>query len=81
MDRKSSISFNLPKYVEKHCNGPVVSACTAKRENKASYNTCYIVLDLIDFSGDDRKEIKTQIEKRKIYTCKKYCTDKTLVCC
>ena len=27
--------------------------CTAKQENKASYNTCYIVPDLIDFFGDD----------------------------
>ena len=29
------------------------SECTAKRENKASYNTDYIVTDLIDFFGDD----------------------------
>ena len=27
--------------------------CTAKQENKASYNTYYIVSDLIDFFGDD----------------------------
>ena len=40
------------------------SECTAKQENKASYNTCYIVPDLIDFFGDDWKEIKTQTEKR-----------------
>ena len=26
---------------------------TAKQENKASYNTDYIVPDLIDFFGDD----------------------------
>ena len=39
------------------------SACTAKQENKASYNTDYIVPDLIDFFGDDWKEIKTQTEK------------------
>ena len=47
------------------------SECTAKQENKASYNTYYIVPDLIDFFGDDWKEIKTQIEKRNIHNCKK----------
>ena len=29
------------------------SECTAKQENKASYNTNHIVPDLIDFFGDD----------------------------
>ena len=29
------------------------SECTAKQGNKASYNTDYIVPDLIDFFGDD----------------------------
>ena len=29
------------------------SECTAKQENKVSYNTYYIVPDLIDFFGDD----------------------------
>ena len=48
------------------------SECTEKQENKASYNTYY---DLIDFFGDDWKEIKTLIEKRNIHNCKKYCTD------
>ena len=47
------------------------SECTAEHENKAIYNTYYIVADLIDFSGDDWKEIKTQIEKRNIYIGKK----------
>ena len=47
------------------------SECTTKQENKASYNTDYIVPDLIDFFGDDWKEIKTQIEKRNILYCKK----------
>ena len=51
------------------------SECTAKQENKASYNTYYIVPDLIDFFGDDWKEIKTQTEKGNIHNCKKYCTD------
>ena len=51
------------------------SECTAKQENKASYNTCYIVPDLIDFFGDDWKELKTQTEKRNIHNCKKYWTD------
>ena len=39
------------------------SECTAKQENKASYNTYYIVPDLVDFFGDDWKEIKSQAEK------------------
>ena len=39
------------------------SQCTAKQEIKVSYNTDSIVHDLIDFFGDDRKEIKTQTEK------------------
>ena len=30
-----------------------LSEGTAKRENKVSYNTGYIVPDLIDFFGDD----------------------------
>ena len=51
------------------------SECTSKQENKASYNTYYIVPDSIDFFADDWKEIKTQTEKRKIHNCKKYCTD------
>ena len=29
------------------------SECTAKQENKANYNTDYIVPDLIDFFGND----------------------------
>ena len=41
----------------------------------ASYNTYYIVPDLIDFLGNDWKEIKTQTEKRNIHDCEKYCTD------
>ena len=48
------------------------SECTARQENKASYNTYYIVPDLIDFFGDDWK---TQTEKRNIHNCKKKCTD------
>ena len=51
------------------------SESTAKYEKKASYNTDYVIPDLIDFFGDDWKEIKKQIEKRNIYNCKKYCTD------
>ena len=31
----------------------VHSECTAKQENKVSYNTDCIVPDLIDFFGDD----------------------------
>ena len=51
-----------------------LSECTVKQENKASY-TDHIVPDLIDFFGDDWKDIKTQTEKRNIHNCKKYCTD------
>ena len=32
----------------------------AKHENKASYNADYNIPDLIDFFGDDWKEIKMQ---------------------
>ena len=51
------------------------SECTVKQENKAIYNTYYIVPDLINFFGDDLKEIKMQTEERNIHNCKKYCTD------
>ena len=51
------------------------SECSTKNENKANYNTDYIVSDLVDFFNNDWKEIKTQIEKRNIHNCKKYCTD------
>ena len=40
------------------------SEWTAKQESKASYNTHYIIPDLIDFFGDDWKEIKTLRSKR-----------------
>ena len=48
---------------------------TGKQGKKASYNAYYIVPNLIDFFGNDWKEIKTQTEKRNIHNCKKYCTD------
>ena len=51
-----------------------LTECTAKHENKASYNLDYVVSDLIHVFGDDWKEIKTQIEKRNIYNCKKHCS-------
>ena len=43
MSRKTPISFNLRKYVEKHCTAR--SECTVKHENKASYNTEHIASD------------------------------------
>ena len=58
MSRKTPISFKLWKYVEKH------STARSELKNKASYNTDYIVPDLIDFFGIEWKEIKTQIEKK-----------------
>ena len=51
------------------------SECTVIQENKARYNTDYTVPDLMDFFGDDWREIKTQTEKRNILNCKKYCSD------
>ena len=50
MVRKSRISFDLRKYVEKHCN--VRSECTKNKENRASHNTDCNASDLIDFFGD-----------------------------
>ena len=44
--------------------------CKAKHKIKASYNTDYIVPDLIDSFGDDWKAIKTQTEERNIYISK-----------
>ena len=45
------------------------SECTSKHFNKVTYNTDYIVPDLVDFFGDDLKEIKTHTEERNIYIC------------
>ena len=45
----------------------VRSECTEKHENKASYNTDYIVPDLIELFGDELKEMKTQIAKRSVH--------------
>ena len=64
------ISENMLK-----CIATIRSECIAKQESKVSYSTDYIVPDLIDFFGDDWKEIKTQTEKRNIHNCKKYCTN------
>ena len=58
------------------CIGTARRECTAKQENKTSYNTDCIVPDLIDFiGGDDWKDIETQTEKRNIHNCKKDCTE------
>ena len=49
------------------------SDCTTKDENMVvSYKTDYIVPDLIDFFGDDRKAVTKQIQKRDIHICKKH---------
>ena len=63
MGRKTPIFFSLGKYVESIATAH--SECTAKQENKARYNTDYIVPDLTDFFGNHRKEINTQTEKKK----------------
>ena len=39
------------------------SEWTAKQENKVSYNTHYIIPDLIDFFGDDWKRSKRWLKK------------------
>ena len=39
------------------------SECAAKQESKASYNADYISPDLIDFFGDDWKEINIALTK------------------
>ena len=59
MGRKTPISFNLRKYVEKHCNGP--SECTAKHENKASHNTDYIVPSLAMIEKKSKRRLKKEI--------------------
>ena len=59
----------------------VRSECTAKQENKASYNTDYIVPDLIDFFGDDWKEIKTQTKKELFIIVKNVVLTKNWFCC
>ena len=46
----------------------VRSECTGKHENKASYNADYIVPNLIDYFGDDWKEIKKEIDWKKKYS-------------
>ena len=46
MSRKTPISFNLRKYVEKHYTAR--SDCTVKHENKVNYNTEYIVPDKLN---------------------------------
>ena len=73
MGRKTPIFLTYENLLKKFATAS--SKCTTKHKNKASYNTGYIVSDLIDFFGDDLKEIRAQIEKRNIYICKKYCTD------
>ena len=52
----------------------VRSECTAKQENKASYNTYKIVPDLIDFFAILKRDQNAHW-KKNIHNCKKYCTD------
>ena len=52
MVRKTLISFNFQKYVEKSI-ATARSEYTAKQENKGSYNPDYIIPDLVDFFGSD----------------------------
>ena len=45
----------------------VRSECTAKHKNKASYNTDYIVPDLIDFLAMIVKRSKRRLKKISIF--------------
>ena len=47
MGRKTLISFNYENMLKSIATAR--RECTAKQKSKASYNTDYIVLDLIDF--------------------------------
>ena len=51
------------------------SECTAEHKNKASYNTYYIVADLIDFLVMIEKRSKHRLKKEIFIFVKKYCTD------
>ena len=51
------------------------SDCTAKHENKASYNTDYIVPDLIDSLAMIKKRSKRRLQKEIFINCKKYFPD------
>ena len=51
------------------------SECTAKQENKTSYNTSYMFLIWLTSLAAIEKEIKTQVEKRNVHNFKKYWTD------
>ena len=74
MGRKTPIFYLIYENILKS-DATARSECTTKHKSKASYDTDYIVSDLIDLFGDDWKEIRKQIEKRNIYICEKYCTD------
>ena len=66
MGRKTPIFFLIYENMLKSI-ATARSEYTAKHKNKASYNTDYIVPDLIGVFGDACKAIKTQIEKRNTY--------------
>ena len=69
MGRKTLISFNLWKYIEKHYTAR--NECTAKHKNKASYNTDFIYPDLIVFFNYDWKAIKRRLKKEIFIFVKK----------
>ena len=48
------------------------SECAAKQENKTSYDTDYIVPDLIDFFGDDIHKKEIFITVKNILLTKKW---------
>ena len=73
MSRKTLFSFNLWKYAERIATAS--SECTAKHENKGSYNTDYIVADLIDPLAMIEKRSKRRLKKEISIIVKKYCTD------
>ena len=73
MDHKTPISSDLKKLLKSIATAS--SECITKYENKASYKTDHPVPNLIDFTDDNWKEIRTKIEKWNISICKKYFTD------
>ena len=44
MVRKTLITFNLREYIEKHCNGPVVSAQENTKTRRATTHTTLFLI-------------------------------------
>ena len=55
MGRKTPISFNLRKYVEEHCNQPVVSAQQNKKTRRTTTQTTLFLILLTSLT--EKQEI------------------------